>query len=86
MKTLSPDTRPEVEKILIEGVRRMTPAEKFRRMEGLNQFLAQMARAAVKRRYPDADEREIRLRVASRRTPPELMRKAFGWDVSEKGY
>lgn len=80
------DTHPEIEKMLIEAARRMSAAEKFRRIEELNRSLDLLAWADVRRRYPDADEWECRLRVASRRLPADLMRKAFGWDPGEKGY
>jgi hypothetical protein len=43
-----------------------------------------LARADVGRRHPDADEREVRLRVASRYLDPDLIRKAFDWDPREK--
>ena len=86
MKTQSPDTHPEIERILIEGYRRMTPARKFRYMQEMYEFAEQMGRADIKRRHPDASEREIRLRSASRRISPELMKKAFGWDVKKEGY
>ena len=36
--------------------------------------------------HPEASEREIKLRVASRRIPAELMRRAFGWDPDKEGY
>jgi hypothetical protein len=85
MKTLS-DTHPEIEKRLIEGLRRMTVAEKFRMIQELNASLELLALADVKKRHPEADEYECRLRVASRRIPADLMKKAFGWDVDEKGY
>lgn len=86
MKTQSPDTHPEIEQILIEAYRCMTPAEKFRRIEGMNRTMEMLAMADIKRRYPDASERECLLRVASRRIPAELMRKAFGWDPEKEGY
>jgi len=38
------------------------------------------------RRHPNADAREQALRVASRWIEPELMVRAFGWDVREVGY
>jgi hypothetical protein len=64
----------------------MTPREKMRRVVELNRFGFQLTLADVRRRYPDADEREWRLRAASRFLPAELMRKAFGWDPDEKGF
>ena len=80
------DTHPDIEAKLIEEMRRLTPTEKIRRIGELNLALEMLAMADVRRRYPDADERECRLRVASLRVPKELMKKAFGWDVDEKGY
>lgn len=35
------------------------------------------------RMYPEADEREVFLRVAARRLDRESMIKAYGWDPDE---
>jgi hypothetical protein len=86
MKTQSPDTHPEIERILIEAYRRMTPREKIEKMRQLNEFGYRLALAEVQRRYPEASERECHLRVASRYIPPDLMRKAFGWNPDEMGF
>ena len=86
MKTQSPDTHPEIERIVIEGYRKMTPAEKMGRMQSMCDAMEAMAVAQTRRRHPDASNREILLRVASRRIAPELMAKAFGWDVKKEGY
>lgn len=40
----------------------------------------------IQRTHPEASEREQKLRLASRWLPPELMVKAFGWDVQLMGY
>jgi hypothetical protein len=40
----------------------------------------------IRRAHPDATERERQLRLASRWLSPELMMKAFGWDVTQMGY
>ena len=86
MRTQSEDTHPKIERMLIEAVRQMSIAEKFRHIEELNQSLELLALADVQRRFPEADAYECRLRIASRRVPAELMKKAFGWDMKEKGY
>ena len=86
VKTQSEDTHPEIERRLIEGMRRMSAAEKFRRIGELMHTMETLAMADVRSRHPDASEWECRLRVASRRVPPELMKRAFGWNVEEKGY
>ncbi|WP_456331029.1 hypothetical protein [Fervidibacter sacchari] len=52
----------------------------------LNCLLVKLMEAEVRQRHPNADEREIRLRVASRWLPPELMQKAFGWNPKERGF
>ena len=86
MAKLLSDTHPEIEKRLIEGLRQMPGWRKLQLVQEMNDFADALAMADVLRHYPDADERECRLRVASRRVPAELMRKAFGWDPDERGY
>ncbi len=86
MKPQSRDTSPEVEEILIEGFRRMSAAEKLERIQALGPYIRNLQLDDIRRRHPDADERECELRLASRRLPPELMRKAFGWDPDIEGY
>jgi hypothetical protein len=78
------DTSPDARRVMIEAYRRMAPAEKLRRVFDLYEFGMGLARADVGRRHPDADEREVRLRVASRYLDPDLIRKAFDWDPREK--
>jgi hypothetical protein len=36
--------------------------------------------------HPNAGERELRLRLASRTLDPDLLKRAFGWDVRVEGY
>jgi hypothetical protein len=78
--------RSTLDDMLVDAYRSMTVAEKWRRVSELNRALELLALADVKRRHPDADEQECRLRVASRRIPADLMRRAFGWDPAERGY
>ena len=86
MKTQSSDTTPAAEQFLIEGYRKMPAWKKIRCIIDLNQSLRLLQLAEIKHRYPNADDHELRLRLASRWIDPELMRKAFGWDIDEKGY
>lgn len=86
MKTLSPDTSPEVERIMIEGYLRMPAWKKLKQVRELTQLVRQLAMNDIRRRYPLADERERMLRLASRWLEPELMRKAFAWDPEKEGY
>lgn len=80
------DTRPEIEKMLIEGYRRMSAQEKIDRVDELNRTIQRLALSDIRERHPEADEREQMLRLASRWLEPELMLKAFGWDVEKEGY
>jgi hypothetical protein len=86
MRVPMEDTPPGIERRMIERARAMTPAERFRCIEELNRTLDMLAEADVRRRYPEATEREIHLRIASRRVPSELLYRAFGWDVEKEGY
>jgi hypothetical protein len=80
------DTDPKIEAVLIAGYRAMSAAEKAKRVGELTRSVQNLALLDVRRRHPDADEREQALRVASRWLDPELMKRAFGWDVDEAGY
>jgi hypothetical protein len=80
------DTHPQIEAFLIEGYRKMSPSQKLERVRALTRAVQELALLDVRRRHPDADEREQALRVASRWIEPDLMVRAFGWDVREVGY
>ena len=77
---------PKIEQLLIDGIRRMTAAEKLRRIVALNELLDTITLSLLREQYPDADDVEYRMRLASRSLPADLMKKAFGWDVEQKGY
>lgn len=80
------DTNPKIEAFLIEGYRKMSPSQKLKRVRALTRAVQEFALMDVRRRHPEADEREQALRVASRWIEPDLMMRAFGWDVREAGY
>lgn len=87
MKTLSPDTPPEVEEIVIARYRRMTPFERLMQVWELNRMAQQMAALRIQAKYgPDLSERELRLRLAALWLDRETMIEAFGWDPRVKGY
>jgi len=80
------DTAPAVDALLVAGYRRMSPAEKLERVRALTHAVQELALADIRRRHPDADEREQALRLASRWIAPELMLRVFAWDVRKAGY
>jgi hypothetical protein len=80
------DTHPKVEAFLIDGYRRMSPAQKMARVTALTQAVQELALTDIRRRHPTASVEEQSLRLASRWLDSGLMRKAFGWDVDKAGY
>ena len=80
------DTSLEAEAILIQGYRRMSPAQKLRRVEDLTHTVQLVALARIRAQYPNASKRELKLRLASLWLDAETMRTVFGWDPSVQGY
>ena len=80
------DTHPAVEQFIIEGYRKMSPAEKLTRVRELSRAVQELAMANIRRNHPNASERELMLRLASRRLDADTMRRAFGWDPDREGY
>ncbi len=81
------DTAPGAEAVLVEGYRRMSAAEKLRRVADLNEAILDLAAARIRGQYgQDVPERELRLRLASLWLDRDTMRRVFGWDPEEKGY
>lgn len=80
------DTPPEVQAIMIEGYRRMAPAERLRRVVDLNRAVESLARARIRAQYgPELSEREENLRLAALHLDRETMIRAFGWDPEIEG-
>jgi hypothetical protein len=80
------DTSPDAERVLIEGYRRMTPAQRLDRVFSMNRALEQLQRARIAAEYGDIPEREMRLRLAALRLGRETMVKVFGWDPDVMGW
>jgi hypothetical protein len=80
------DTTPEVWQELAKRYRAMPIWRKVATVRELNRRTTALALADIRRKHPAADERELRLRLASRRIDPDLLRRHFGWDVRVQGY
>jgi hypothetical protein len=77
VKTQSPDTSPEAERVLIELTRKLPVA---RRLELAWQWSATMRRLGwenVRASHPGADEAELRRHYAARLLGPELASKVL---------
>jgi hypothetical protein len=74
------ETDPKALEAFIELHRRMTPGERVARIFEIVAFHEALQESSVSSIYPDADEREIFLRVAAKRLDRETMIKVYGWD------
>jgi hypothetical protein len=74
---LSEDTPLDVERLQVEGWRRMSPAQKAAVVSGLTQAAYDVALAGVRHRYPGASPREHFLRLAIITLGSDLAMKAY---------
>jgi hypothetical protein len=76
-RPLSLDTPPEVERLQLEGWRRMSPADKARIVTALTTAALEMAKAGIRRRHPQESPESQRMRLAEILHGPELARRMF---------
>jgi hypothetical protein len=74
------DTNPKALDVWLDLIRAMTPGERAARVFEMTDFLQSLQEGDVRRNYPEAGDREVFLRVASRRLDRETMIKVYGWD------
>ena len=67
----------EIERLQIEGWRRMSAAQKAATVSGLTQAAYDLARAGIRHRHPHASAREQFLRLAIVTLGPDLAREAY---------
>lgn len=78
MTRLFADTRPEAETVLIDLLRQTSPWRKLAMVAQLNASVRVLAISGLRQRYPQADEAEIRRRLADLLLGPELARTVYG--------
>lgn len=78
MATLSPDTSPEAEAVLLDLMRKTPPWRKMELLSSLNATARKLALAGLRQRHPNASEKELRRRLADLLLGPELALKAYG--------
>jgi hypothetical protein len=76
-RPLSLDTPLEVERLQIEGWRRMSLADKARMVTALTTAAIEMANAGIRHRHPDESPESHRMRLAEILHGPELARRMF---------
>ena len=78
MSVLFSDTTPEAEAKLIELLRAAPSWRKIEMMEQLNRGMRRLLMAGLKQRHPNADEAELRRRMADLLLGPELAETVYG--------
>jgi hypothetical protein len=78
MKTQSPDTSPEAERILFDLLRRATPARKMRMILSANLAARHLALCGLKIRHPHDSAARLRRRLADLWLGAELAARAYG--------
>lgn len=86
METLSIDTSPEAEAVLLELLRRAPVWKRLQMVDQMHETLRLLAIADLRRCYPNADEGEIRRRLAARVLSRADVMGAYGWDPEIEGY
>jgi predicted component of type VI protein secretion system len=78
MTALFPDTHPKMEALQIELWRQASPTRKMNMLAQLNSSARMLALAGLRAQYPQADEAELRRRLASLLLGEDLARKVYG--------
>jgi hypothetical protein len=78
MRTLAEDTSPEAERVLIELLRKATPARKFKMIVSANLASRKLAMCGLRMRHPNESPERLRRRLADLWLGKELAEKAYG--------
>ena len=78
MKTQSPDTSPEAERVLFDLLRKASPARKFELIVDANLTSRELALCGLRMRHPQATPQQLQRRLASLWLGDELAAKAYG--------
>jgi len=79
------DTHPDAEKAYIDLMRKFSISKKLAMVREITFACQQMALTGIKKRYPEADEKEMRLRLGALWLKKEIMDKVFHWNIDEMG-
>jgi hypothetical protein len=72
------DTSPQADARYHELLRRMPPERRLEAAMRLSQAVRELAIAGIRQRHPDADEEEVRVRLAVRMYGRQQVRRLFG--------
>jgi hypothetical protein len=77
------DTQPAALRAFLDLNHNLPAQQKYDQVVAMYESINATYAVEERRLHPDADDREIFLRVAARRLGPELVRKAYGWAPDE---
>jgi hypothetical protein len=80
------DTDTDAERLLIDLARKTPVWEKFQQVANATEACLAFARAGIRSRYPDASEKEVKLRLAALVLDRETVMRVYGWDPEVEGY
>jgi hypothetical protein len=86
MKSLSPDTTPQIQRKHYELMRNLSPERKLSMAFALTDATRQLVLADLKHRFPEAGEEEIRRRFIARVLPRQDVIRAYGFDPKAEGF
>ena len=86
MKPLSPDTSPEAQEKQFELLRQMPAWKKLKLTCELIQATRALMLADLRRRFPQANEEELRRILITRLLTRDEVIRAYGFDPEEEGY
>lgn len=78
MRTQSPDTSPEAERVLIELLRQAPTWRRLQLADRMSSTVRNLSLAGLRARHPRASEAELRRRFADIHLGPELAAQVYG--------
>jgi hypothetical protein len=79
------DTTPEAWKVFLDIQRRLAPGEKIRRVFDRSRMMRRLSEADLRRKHPQAGDREILLRRVQRELGADLFRRVYGDVLPREG-
>ena len=74
----SEDTHPDIDRMVFERLRSMSPAERLGLLTAACASVEQVSLAGLRHRHPDAPHEELLMRAAALRVGRETMLRFFG--------
>ena len=86
METLTRDTSPKAEAVLVELLRQAPVWKRLQMVDQMHETLRLLTLADLRRTHPKADDAEIKRRLAARILSRAEVIAAYGWDPAVEGY